>query len=263
MKYKVQAIIVLVLLLSLPFAVSAEENVEEKNPFDIPNHVLDISKENTYPNSTEDQEVIEPSELAKELIEETNIPIENPEFIKMLNETTLHPSPIAIGYRGMVYLGRWPLNYESQETTINWEYQKINENQINNIGGENTQYLKYVQQNEKEINGALKNKISNAEQIKQMILLTSKNKTKLPLAYNTVIGQNTKKENTYDVPVDKTGTLSAYAPAVSEKGQVTFGEVYIQLKGSKKSIQIKNVTKQGVGAWIPIEDHVSFSFELK
>nr|WP_323368649.1 YfkD family protein [Radiobacillus deserti] len=26
---------------------------------------------------------------------------------------------------------------------------------------------------------------------------------------------------------------------------------------------VKNVTKQGIGAWIPIQDHLSFSFNLK
>lgn len=263
MKGRMQAIILFVLCLLVPFAASAKEEVEEKNPYEIPSHVLDISKENTYPNSTEDQEVIEPSELTKELIENANVRIENQELIKMLNETTLNPSPVAIGYRGMVYLGRWPIHYESEETAINWEYQQINENELNNIGGDTPQIMNYVQQKEKEIKGALKNKISDADQIKQMMLLKSKEKTKLPLSYQTVIGHNTKKENTYHVPVDKNGVLTTYAPAVSEKGQVTFGEVYIQLKGSKKSIVIKNVTKQGIGAWIPIQDYVSFSFELK
>jgi len=260
------AFIVFVLSLSIPFIASAEEEKikeKDKDPYEIPNHVLDISKENTYPNSTEDQEVIEPSKLTKELIEELDLSIENPELIKMLNETTLNPSPIAIGYRGMVYLGRWPLNYKSTETNINWEYQQINENELNNMSGDTDQEMNYVQQKEKEIKGALTNKIANPAQIKKMMLLQSKEKTKLPLSYNTVIGKNTKKKNSYNVSPDKYGRLTAYAPAVNEKGQVTFGEVYIKLKGSKKSIEIKNVTKQGIGAWIPIQDHVSFSFQLK
>jgi hypothetical protein len=32
------------------------------------------------------------------------------------------------------------------------------------------------------------------------------------------------------------------------------------LKGSKKFIVIKNVTSQGIGAWIPVQDYVSFGF---
>lgn len=235
----------------------------KKNDYDIPSHVLTISKENTFPNATEDQEIVEPSELTKELLDTIDLPIENPDLIKMLNETTLKPSPIAIGYRGMVYLGRWPLYYESTDTTLNWEYQKINTNEINNIGSNQDQILSYHQDSEKEIKGALTNKIAHPENVKTMMLLKAHEKTKLPLSYTSVIGQGTKKEETYTIPVNKHGILEAYAPAVNEKGQVTFGEVFIELKGSQKSIVVKNVTKQGIGAWIPIQDHVSFSFKLK
>src|SRR5690606_32784321 len=128
------------------FAEEGKKEETNKNPFEVPNHVLDIAKENTYPNSTADQEVIEPSELAKELIEKSKMDIQNPDLIKMLNETSINPSPIGIGYRGMVYLGRWPLNYESLETSVNWEYQKINSNELNNLGGEVAQEMRYIQQ---------------------------------------------------------------------------------------------------------------------
>jgi hypothetical protein len=259
-------LVLLLLTLTLLFPVSAfaaEKKEKSKEEFEIPSHVLNISKENTFPNSTEDQEVIEPSELAKELMDNVKVPIKNPDLIKMLNESALKPSPIAIGYRGMIYLGRWPLNYHSSETTINWEYQPINENELNNLGGDTNQTLNYVQQEQKEIKGALTNKIANPDDVKKMMLLTSKDKTKLPLSYETIIGKNTKKSNSYNVPVKKLGKLESFAPAVNEKGQVTFGEVYLELKGSKKALVIKNVTKQGIGAWIPIQDHVSFSYSLK
>lgn len=258
--------VLMALVLLIPVTVMAEEQEEKEktdDDFEVPSHVLNISKENTYPNSTEDQEVIEPSELTSELIEEVEIPIENPDLIKMLNETSINPSPIAFGYRGMVYIGRWPLNYESDETNINWEYQKINTNELNNIGGESDKEMQYNQQKEKKIKGALTNKISNPEDVKKMMLLKAKDKTELPMAYSTVIGKNTKKENSYNVPVKKHGKLKAYAPAVNERGQVTFGEVYLQLKGNNKSLVIQNVTKQGIGAWIPLQDHVSFLFNLK
>ncbi|MDY7046484.1 MAG: YfkD family protein [Bacillota bacterium] len=258
-----------VMILAIMFAsvfpansFSAEKE-KKKDPYEIPSHVLNVSKENTFPNSTEDQEVIEPSELTKELMDELDIKIENPVLIKMLNETSLKPSPIAIGYRGMVYIGRWPLNYESSETTINWEYQQINMNELNNTGGTEAQELRYVQQEQKEIKGALTNKINKPDDVKKMMLLKSKTKTKLPLSYQTVIGKNTKKDNTYNVAANKYAKLQTFAPAVNEKGQVTFGEVYLKLKGSKKSIEIKNVTKQGIGAWIPIQDYVSFSYNVK
>jgi hypothetical protein len=253
--------------LMLPLIASGEEDKaedkEENKDFEIPSHVLSIEKENTHNNTAEDQEVIEPSELTSELIENTDIPIENPDLIKTLNETTLNPSPIAIGYRGEVFIGRWPLNYTSKDTRINWEYQSINKNEINNIGGNANQELNYTQQEQQEIQGSLTNKISRPDEVKKMMLLHAESMVDLPLSFNTVIGRNTKKSHSYQVPAEKYGILEAFAPAVSEKGEVTFGEVYIKLKGSKKSIEIKNVTKQGVGAWIPIQDHVAFSYNIK
>lgn len=256
-------LIAFVFVLILPFTALGKEKEKEKNEGEIPSHVLNISKENTYPNSTENQEVVEPSDLTKELIDEVEIPIENPNLIKTLNETSLNPSPLAFGYRGMVYIGRWALNYKSEETNINWEYQKINVNELNNIGGDSGKEMHYVQKKKKEVKGALTNKISKPADIKKMMLLKAKEKTELPLSYSTVVGKGTKKANSYDVPAKKFGYLQAYAPAVNERGQVTFGEVYFKLKGTNKTIVIKNVTKQGIGAWIPIQDHVSFSFQLK
>lgn len=258
------ALIIFLLAIYSPIIVLAKEKGEkEKNDYEIPSHVLDIAKENTYPNSNEDEEVIEPSKLTQELMDSTDVKISNPNLIKMLNESTINPSPIGIGYRGMVFLGRWPLHYESDDTNINWEYQKINVNELNNMGGTDNQKLSFNQQAQKEVKGALTNKINNPNDVKQMMIMTSKQKTKLPLSYTTTIGAGTKKTNSYGVPPDKYGYLHAFAPAVNEKGKVTFGEVYIELKGTKKSLVIKNVTKQGIGAWIPIQDHVSFSFELK
>lgn len=241
----------------------AKEKEQTTKPYEIPNHVLTISKENTFPNSTEDLEVVEPSKLTKSLLDGIDISIDNPDLIKLLNETTLKPSPISLGYRGMIYIGRWALNYESTETAINWEYQRININELNNIGGNKAETMNYNQQEKREIKGALTNKIANPNDIKKMMLLKTKGSTNLPLSFQTVIGQHTKKDNTYNIPAKKHGILQAYAPAVNEKGQVTFGEVYIELKGSKKALTVKNVTKQGIGAWIPIQDHVSFSFQLK
>src|SRR5699024_7274727 len=182
---------------------------------------------------------------------------------KLLNESTIKPSPIAIGYRANVFLGRWPLNYKSENTSVNWDYQKINENKLDNVGGEDVQEIRYVQQEQKEGKGEMTNKIESLSYKKKMILQKAKEKTDLPLSFTTVVGKNTKLNNYYNVPVKEIGYLHAYSPAVNEKGQVTFGEVYINLKGHTKSIEIKNVTKQGIGAWIPIQDHVALSFQLK
>ncbi|WP_226035365.1 YfkD famly protein [Aquibacillus saliphilus] len=247
----------------LLIAEEAEQKKDTEKDNKIPSHVLNISKENTYPNSTKDEVILEPSELVEELIKESDHDIENPDLIKMLNETSLRPSPIAIGYRGMVYMGHWALSYKSSETNVNWEYQKINTNQLNNLDGDTQKSMSYNQQEEKHVKGGLTAKIDSPDQIKKMMLLSSKENMKLPLSFNTVVGKDTKKDNSYGIPVKKMGYLDAFAPAVSEKGQVTFGEVYLELKGSNKKIVVKNVTKQGIGAWIPIQDHVSFSFKLK
>ena len=110
-KWKVAIALIVLVSVSLFSSIHVTDAKEKKEEtVKIPSHVLEISKENTFPNSTEDQEVVEPSDLTKKLIEEIEIPIENPDLIKMMNETSLKPSPIAIGYRGMVYMGRWPLN---------------------------------------------------------------------------------------------------------------------------------------------------------
>ncbi|MEQ6391295.1 YfkD family protein [Bacillaceae bacterium S4-13-58] len=240
-----------------------EDSVKEKSNYGVPSHVLSISQENTYPNSTQDQTVLEPSELTKELLENVDTPIENPELIRMLNESSLKTSPLAIGYRGMIYMGHWPINYESNETSINWEYHEINTNRINNLGGKEQQTLHYQQEEEKHVKGALTTKIDQAKEIKKMMLLKAHEETKLPLAFHTVIGQGTKKANSYGIPPKQIGTLKAFAPAVNEKGVVTFAEVYLELKGSKKKLVVKNVTRQGIGAWIPVQDYVSFGFTLK
>ncbi|CQR47272.1 hypothetical protein BN1058_01580 [Paraliobacillus sp. PM-2] len=241
---------------------STPVTAQEKD-LEIPNHVLSITNENTYSNSTEDEIILEPSEFVKELIEESDIAIENPDLIQMLNETSIKTSPFAFGYRGSIYMGHWPLNYTSDKTQINWEYQQINTNKLTNTGNDVNKTISYNQLKEAHIKGALTTKIDKQDQIKKLILLKAKQNTKLPLSFHTIIGKDTKKANTYSVPVNKTGKLHAFAPAVSEKGFITYGEIYIELKGSKKRIVIKNVTKQGVGAWIPIQDYVSFSFELK
>ncbi|MCP3029058.1 YfkD famly protein [Halobacillus sp. A5] len=264
MRVKCVGLIVLFSLFSAVIPLTgAAENKENKEQSEIPNHVLNISKDNTYPNSTEDQEVLEAEKLTDDLINDSDVRISNPELIKMLNETSIRPSPFAVGYRGEIFLGRWPLSYESKERNTNWEYQEINVNELNNQGGQHTEEISYEQKEEKHVKGGLTTKASHSDQMMKLILLEAQKNTKLPLSFQSVIGRGTKQNNKYSVPVNKIGLLHAYAPAVNEKGEVAFGDVYIQLKGSKMSIDVKNVTRQGIGAWIPVQDHVSYSFELR
>lgn len=226
----------------------------------IPKSVMDISKENTYPNPSQDLPYLQPSELTKELIGTSNVPIENPELIKILNESSITPSPVSIGYRASIYLGRWALNYESQETAVNWEYQKINTNYFDNRGGKTPVQISYKQETQKRVKGGLTAKISDHIDVKKMMLLKAAKKSKLPLAFETIVGFGTKKDQVYNIPPKKMGYLYTFVPAVNEKGKVTYGEVYLVLKGSKKEILVKNVTQQGIGAWIPVQDRASFNF---
>jgi len=263
-QYKLLFATILLVFSFFPLTIYAEDEKQtKKNKYAMPKHVFSITKENTYKNTLEDQSSIEPSELTKELIDGSSIEITNQNFIKQLNETAISPSPISFGYRGMVYLGRWALDYESTETTVNWEYQQINTNELNNVGGNRDELLQYVQQGDREVLGVLTSKISEPDDVRQMILSTVKQKTRLPVSFRTKIGNNTKKENKYNVPVQKYGYLNGYVPAVHEQGKIIFGEAYIQLKGSKKSLVIKNVTKQEIGAWMPLHDHISLHVHMK
>lgn len=252
----------IVFMFTLPFG-SAKEQKENEKSFTLPKNMMSIAKHNTFPNIAEDDEKIEPSELTKQLLEQSSIEIENPALIKLLNETTIKPSMIGFGYRGMIYLGRWPLHYESEDISINWDYQLINENDVNNMLGDDVVKMQYIQKDEKEVSGALTKKIESPTTVKKMMLRKSMEQTKLPLSFSTIVGSNTKLAQYYNVPPKNNGQLQAYVPAVNEKGKVTYGEVYIELKGRKKSIVIKNITTQGIGAWIPIQDHISLLFQLE
>lgn len=260
MMKKALTILVVGFFLIINFSVLPVLGAKKDGAVQIPDGVLNITKENTYPNPTQDLPKLQPSELTEELIASSKVKIENPDLIRMLNETNVNSTPFAFGYRAVIYLGQWPLNYESTETAPNWEYQKINTNYFDNRGGKANYQIHYVQEAQKVIKGGLTAKIPETEDVKKMMLLKAAEKTGLPLAFETVIGAGTKKNHVYNIPPKRLGYLYGYAPAVNEKGKVTYGEVYLMLKGNKKMIVVKNVTSQGIGAWIPIQDYVTFGF---
>lgn len=257
---KKRLIIPLAVLLSICFsclnAMGAGTNIKK------PSSVLELSRENTYPNPTQDVPHLKPSELAKQLLSSAGMEIENPDLIRLMNESAISNTKVSIGYKATIFLGQWPLNYESSETAVNWEYQKINTNKLDNRGGTKPGQMTYVQEQQKRVKGGLTAYIPNPEEVKKMMLLESMKKTNLPLSFETVVGQGTKKDQVYNVPLRKIGYLNAYAPAVNEKGKVTYGEVYLVLKGHSQKLVIKNVVSQGIGAWIPVQDHASFSYSL-
>ncbi|WP_100371787.1 YfkD famly protein [Bacillus sp. FJAT-45037] len=257
---RIMIALVLLCLLCVPLQALAEGEKETKKDFSIPNSVLPISKENTYTNPTQDLPYLQPSGLAEELLTSTDVKIENPDLIRIFNESTINDSKLAIGFRASIYLGEWPLAYESQGTDVNWEYQKVNTNYIDNRGGRAPQKLTYSQEQQKRVSGGLTAKIPNSEAVKKMMMIKATEQTNLPLSFDTVIGQGTKKGQSYNIAPNQVGYLHSYVPAANEKGKVTYGEVYLSFKGGKRKLDIKNVTQQGVGAWIPVQDHLSFTF---
>ncbi|WP_335871038.1 YfkD famly protein [Bacillus sp. 2205SS5-2] len=259
MKFKlILGILLISLCIFQPTTYAAKPKPEAKH--EIPPSVLNIGKENTYPNPTQDLPYLQPSELTEELINTSDVKIENPNLIRMLNETTMNKTPFSIGLRATVYLGEWPLNYESSETSTNWEYQKVNTNYYDNRGGKGNYQIHYVQETQKVIKGGLTAKVAKADDVKKMMLLKAMERTKFPLSFQTIVGAGTKKDQVYNIPAKRLGYLYSYVPAVNEKGKVTYGEVYLMMKGSKRTIVVKNVTSQGIGAWIPLQDHLSFGF---
>ena len=257
-------LILMIMLISVNplFTHAAATNKERaiNSTFKVPPTVLQITKENTYPNPSQDLPYLQPSELTKQLVKSSNVKIENPELIRILNESTIAKAPFALGYRATIYLGHWALHYESAETSPNWEYQKINTNFHDNRGTNVPYPMHYVQELQKVVRGGLTAKVPASKDIQKMMLLKASEKSNLPLSFETIVGAGTKNERTYNIPPSKLGYLYAYASAVNEKGKVTYGEVYLVLKGNKKMIVVKNVTSQGIGAWIPIQDYISFSF---
>ncbi len=248
------------LLVGMTTFLTSVATGEEKQEFTIPKSVLNISKENTYTNPVQDLPYLQPSALAQELLQSTDIVIENPDLIRILNDTTIQFSKLAIGFRASVFLGEWPLSYESDSTEVNWEYHKVNTNYRDNRGGNATQKMTYYQEQQKKVAGGLTATVPNSEAVKKLMMIKAGEKTNLPLAFETIIGQGTNKGNAYNVVPKQVGYLHSYVPAVHERGTVTYGEVYLTFKGGKRRLEVKNVTQQGIGAWIPVQDHLSFSF---
>lgn len=227
-----------------------------------PASVVNIEKENTFQRSEETFPYLQPSEFTQELLETSKVKIDNPNLIKILNESSINKSPLSIGTRATIYLGEWPLNYKSSATEPNWQYQKINTNFYDNRGGNGNYQIHYVQEVQKSIKGGLTAKVPQAEDVQKMILLHAIEKTKLPLTFETIVGRGTKHHSVYNIANNQTGYLNAFAPAINEKGEVTYGEVYLVIKGTKRKIIVKNVTAQPIGAWIPIHNRLSFSFKV-
>lgn len=247
MKY----LIPLIFLFSLPQEVYAEEDLTTIFSEQIPSHVQSVEDENTMEQKGSEIIESEAKGLAKEWLEKSEIEITNPHFINQLNETDVNKSIFAFGYSSEVYLGRWPLHYESMESSVNWAYQKINDNYI--AGKE----LIYSQNEEEQVIGGLQPKVANSDQVQNMILLNTKERINWPIDYEAVFGVYTEKS----LPMSndtKANYLEAYAGAVKETGLITYGEVYLTMTGRNQEITVKNIVEEEVVAWLPIQNHLSF-----
>ncbi|MGB8000140.1 MAG: YfkD family protein [Anaerobacillus sp.] len=263
MKKIVLMIFLLTVIFPLITLTVEGKNVEKDQSMKVPDSTVNISKENTYPNPAQDLPTLQPSELTRELTNSSTVKIENPELVQILNDSSISPSKLAIGYRANIYLGKWALNYESNETNVNWQYKQANVNRIDNRGGTGPTQMTYRQEEEKKVTGGLTASIPDSEDVKKMMMMKASDKTKLSLSFQTMIGKDTKKGNVYNVAPKNYATLTSFVPAVNEKGKVTYGEVYLVLKGSKMKIEVRNVTQQGIGAWIPVQDYLSFEFSTR
>lgn len=242
---------------------SAASEAKGPLPAKLPEYVADISKENTYPNPSHDESELVPSGHTQSLLNSSKVAIDNPTLIKLLNESSLHPSKWSIAYSARIYLGEWPLNYASKETTVNWEYKRISDNAVDARGSTEGQKLSYIQENEAKVTGGLTASVPKKEEVNQLIMAKAMKKTHLPISFSTVVGRGTKIDRPYQVDPKHIGHLYGYVPAVNEKGKITYGEVFLVLKGGKACLEVKNVIEQGIGAWMPIQDHVSLRYLAK
>lgn len=80
---------------------------------------------------------------------------------------------------------------------------KINTNRADNRGGKETAEMHYAQEQQYRVKGGLTAKVPNAEDVKSMMMQKAMKKTNLPLAFETVIGAGTKRDQIYKVAPKK------------------------------------------------------------
>ncbi|WP_017473747.1 YfkD family protein [Amphibacillus jilinensis] len=217
----------------------------------LPSHVQSVEEENTVEQKQETIKDIDVEGFVEKLLKKSEVEITNPHFIEQLNATDVNNSKFAFGYSSEVYLGRWPLHYQSKETSVNWAYQKINENFVSGTP------LTYLQNEEAQISGGIQNKVANSDQVQSMVLTSVSERVEWPIAYKAVFGATTEKQ----IPLaNEAGAerLEAYAAAVKESGIITYGEVYLSMTGRNQTLKIKNVVEEEVMTWLPIQHYLAF-----
>lgn len=78
---KVYRIVLITFFLSLFTVTAAEAAIKSDNRhYQMPSSVMNIAKENTYPNPTQDLPSLQPSEFTKDLLSTSKVKIENPDL---------------------------------------------------------------------------------------------------------------------------------------------------------------------------------------
>ena len=257
----VMGITFLICFLYMPLSVVSSEAKETKTQ--IPDYVINISKDNTYHSPVEKNKNRKANEMTKGILEKSGVETDNPFFIQLLNKSQMKNAPFAIGYQAKIYLGEWPIRYESKDTNLNWYYQKVNTNYLDNREGIRTARMSYYQEVQKDVKGGITTYVNKVEDVQEMMLLCAEKKTGLPLSFDTIIGGATRGAGVYHVPAKCLGYLTAYVPAVHEEGMVTYAKVYLQLKGNQRRIVLEDEETKKVSAWIPVENHIAFGFDYR
>ncbi|MFT8392108.1 MAG: YfkD family protein [Sporolactobacillus sp.] len=242
------------------FAAQAQSHVKATKT---PSSVVDLSKENTYPNPQHNASELVPGSKTKALLKTAKVSIENPKLIKLLNESDIRPSKWSIGYHATIALGEWPLNYASKETAVIWEFKKINDNAADARGSQSGQKISYVQKTQAKVSGGLTAKVPHANEVTQMIMNKAMRATDMPIAFTTIVGGGTKIDRPYSVQPKQIGHLYAFVPAVSEKGTITFGEVFLILSGGQAKLVVQNRIQQGIGALMPVQERVFLRYSAQ
>ncbi|WP_018923386.1 YfkD family protein [Salsuginibacillus kocurii] len=240
--------------MNVSLAEEAEETIE------VPDYVYDVSNENTVRNGGENPSYEEPSEFTRELLEDSEQVIQNPELVRVLNRSSVSPWPVSFGQRASIYLGSWPVAYESNQRSVNWEYEQINQNPLDNRGGQAAKELTYKQQETKTVNGGLTTAHENKHVVEYMMRKQAKKDTKLPLVSEASIGEGTAKNHPYAVGAKQLGNLTGYMPALHESGELIHGDVYMNISGKEANLEIRNITKQETEAWFLLKDQVALKF---
>ena len=239
------------------------QEVFSKEKIQVPDYVVDISKDNTYNLKKIASKEVKPNEMTKHILEKSRVEIENPFLIQMLNKNRMKNAPFAIGYRAEIYLGEWPIAYHSQNTNVNWYYQKVNINYMDNQSEQKVVCMSYEQEANKEVRGGVTTQLQRMEDVQRMIEVQARKKTGLPLSFYTVVGAGTKGRGLYHVPAKHLGYLTAYVPAIHEEGEVTYAKVYLQPNGNQRRVCLRAINQKKVNAWIPIENHIAFGFDYR